>query len=64
VLHDDARISTKRVDKGDEFLDAALGVEHLEGAGKELSAGLEHGDHTFALGDINTDCVHENPSKQ
>ena len=64
VLHDDARISTKRVDKGDEFLDATLGVEHLEGAGKELSAGPEHGDHAFSLGDINTDCVHENPSKQ
>ena len=63
MLHDDARISTKRVDKGDEFLDATLGVEHLEGAGKELSTGLECGDHAFALGNINTDSVHVNPSK-
>ena len=31
--------------------------------GKELSAGLECGDHAFALGNINTDSVHVNPSK-
>ena len=63
VLHDDACISIQTADKGNEFPDAALGVDHLEGAGKELSTGLECGDHAFALGNINTDSVHVNPSK-
>ena len=63
VFHDDARISIQCTDKGNEFLDAALGVEYLEGACKELSTGLECGDHAFALGNINTDSVHVNPSK-
>ena len=63
VLHDDARICTKSVDKGDEFLNAALGVEHLEEAGKELSTRRKGDDRAFALGDINTDRVHVNPSK-
>ena len=31
VLHDDACISIQTTDKGNEFPDTALGVEHLEG---------------------------------
>ena len=63
VLHDNARIAVQCTDKGNELLDAALGVENIEGAGKELSARRKGDNRAFALGDINTDSVHENPSK-
>ena len=64
MLHDDARICVQCAYKGNEFLDTTLGVAHQEGAGKEFASRLECGNHAFALGDINTDSVHKNPSKQ
>jgi hypothetical protein len=64
VLYDVACISIQTVDKGNEFPDAAFGVEHLEGTGKEFSAGLERGNHALSFGDINTNSIHLNPSKQ
>ena len=63
VLHENARIAVQCTDKGNELLDAALGVEHIEGARKELSTGRKGDNRAFALGDINTDSVHVNPSK-